>query len=105
MLILKADLPSLEVYYIFLSLKLFLLKISNWKWYTLVGILRSLLKSLTEYIIQIFLCSEAIMIPTYHADNNGRLILLFVIPMLGEKICFCIIENWKVNDGLDYLLI
>lgn len=46
------------------------------------------------------------MMPTDHADSNGHLILLFVIPTLGEKkICFCIIENWKINDGLDYLLI
>lgn len=60
------------------------------------------MKSLTEYIPQIFLWSEAIMIPTHHIDNNGRRILLFVIPRLGEKICFCITENWEINDGRDY---
>lgn len=35
------------------------------------------------------------MIPTYHISNNGHLVLLFVIPMLGKKICFCSIKNWK----------
>ena len=35
------------------------------------------------------------MIPTYHVGNNGHLVLLFVIPMLGKKICFCSIKNWK----------
>ena len=33
--------------------------------------------------IKIFFCSVAIMIPTYHVDSNGHLILPFLIPMLG----------------------
>lgn len=45
------------------------------------------------------------MIPTYHIDSSGHLILLFVIPMLRKKICFESLKIEAKNDGLDYLVI
>ena len=53
--------------------------------------------------IKIFFCSVAI-IPTYHVDSNGHLILPFLIPMLGKKICFLIIKNWK-KKKMDFTML